>query len=114
MKSTDSLRSLVAVTAIAVALPAGATDHYDGAFPPPVIAGVTRFAQTVPDVAIAETEVPPRNIWGVSTFPSSVVEAPLVDSAVPQPVVWVRWGVTKEAAEREAALASAAPGLRPR
>jgi len=50
----------------------------------------------------------------VSTFPSSVVEAPLVDSAVPQPVVWVRWGVTKEAAEREAALASAAPGLRPR
>lgn len=111
MKTMKSFPGLVAGAAIALALPAAATDHYDDAFPPPVIAGVTHFPQAVPEVQLAQTEVPPNNIWGVTRFPETVDEAVLVDSAVPRPVVWARWGVTVEAAEREVAVAKAASGV---
>ena len=77
-----------------------------GEFPPPVIAGVTRFAQVVPpEGAVPDTTVPPQVIWGVTRFAETAPNLGVPDSAVDKPVVWVRFGVTREAAERETALA---------
>ena len=80
--------------------------------PPPNIAGVTKFLQVVTAVPSANTEVPPAVIWGVTKFPETVVadDSP-PDSTVPQPVIWVRFGVTKEAAEREMAEAARLPKI---
>ena len=78
-----------------------------GEFPPPVIAGVTKFAQTVPEYTMPDTSVPPPVVWGVTRFPQTVVDQGVPDSSVDKPVVWVRFGVTREAAEREAAMARA-------
>src|SRR5690349_5413505 len=85
-------------------------DMSEAEFPPPVIAGVTKFAQVVPpEPTPPDTSVPPAVVWGVTKFPETVVDAGVPDSAIDKPVVWVRFGVTKEAAERETALARSAP-----
>ena len=75
-------------------------------FPPPVIAGVTRFAQVVPPEAVPpDTSVPPQVVWGVTRFAETAPDLGVPDSAVDKPVMWARFGVTREAAERETALA---------
>jgi hypothetical protein len=79
-------------------------------FPPPVIAGVTRFRQNVPpDPPYPDTAVPPTNIWGVTKFAQVGPDLGVPDSGVPQPVFWVRFGVTREMAAREAAVAGNPP-----
>ena len=77
-------------------------------FPPPVIAGVTKFAQVVPpEVPPPDTSVPPPVIAGVTRFAATAPDLGVPDSSVDKPVVWARFGVTREEAERETALAKA-------
>ena len=77
-------------------------------FSPPVIAGVTRFAQVIPpEPAYPDTSVPPTNVWGVTKFAQVAPDEGVPDSTVPQPVIWARFGVTREAAARETARAGA-------
>jgi hypothetical protein len=79
-------------------------------FPPPVFAGVTRFAQVAPpDPPPPDTAVPPTNILGVTRFAEVAEDKGVPDSAVPKAVYWVRFGVTPEMAARESALAGNPP-----
>lgn len=55
-------------------------------------------------------EFPPPVIWGVMRFAEKATNEPVPDSSVDKPVMWVRFGVTKEAADRETALATSRPG----
>ena len=102
---------------VAVALLAGgcaaleAPMQVSGEFPPPVIAGVTRFEDVAPkETPPPDTAVPPAVIAGVTRFADvAPPDVGVPDSGVPQPVTWVRFGVTREAAARETALAGNPP-----
>jgi hypothetical protein len=75
-------------------------------FPPPVIAGVTKFAQVAPpDVTPPDSSVPPPVIAGVTRFAATAPDLGVPDSSVDKPVMWARFGVTREAADRETAIA---------
>ena len=85
-------------------------DGEDPAFPPQVIAGVTQFKQTVIAQPVPYTDVPPNVVWGVTTFPETALPNNYAGGPRdPPPVIWVSFGVTKEAAERELAEAARLP-----
>lgn len=88
-----------------VGVPTVATDD----FPPPVIAGVTRFPQEVPDIPLLDNSVPPPVVYGVTEFPDTVVDSGVPDSSVDKHVVWARFGVTAETGQHEVARAAAGP-----
>ena len=88
--------------------------HSDGedAFPPQVVAGATQFPQTVVAAPVPNTDVPPAVVWGVTKFPETALPNDYAGGPRdPPPVIWVRFGVTKEAAEREIAEAARSPKI---